>query len=731
MPRSAQYSILIAVALTAACLLCFGRLAIHPTDILVGPQSGGANDLTGYFQPLRVYQLEMWRRYGELPEWDVNLQMGRPTAGNPQASLYYPPNWIYFLTGTERLASWMMVLHHLFAGWGMYLLCRRLKFARPAALLGGVTYVAAPYLVAQTAEGHYPQICVAAWIPWAMLCFERLRLGKRYSMPLMAAVLALAFFCGHVQEVYYLVVVLSAFWIVDLIRQPQDALPRKSLAIHWIGAGALMAGLVAIELGPIWTTSQQTTRQQGERTADVVGGANFENLMQLINPYALGGPVEMLQRKGLYWETLLYVGVVPLLLAVVGVALGWKRYGVLRYGILFLTALLFALGSSTPFYWLLHNFFPGMSTFREPARIMFVASAAVAVVAAGGAHCLLELLQRKLPKAGAIACVGVLCAVVAIELTAHAWNITRTIASDGLRTESELTERFTDSAGKYRVWIDQDLLSDEEAWQHNVAKVRGYDPFTLVRHGAMLQAAIAGERKLQGTEASGFVTDPDLGYRANVMSLIGVRYIAIRQEEGSDPNNIPANWKLLQRGQIPPRVRLRGSSGEDIPYALYENPDALPRAFVVGQTISAERGQQVIEQLQNLDPQHQVILDQDPLPPGDRAVFTPATIVEYSPSRVIIETETEAPGILVLGDTFAAGWKANVNGKPAPILPANIGLRGIPLAAGKHRVELSFTPPMWKASAIMSLLAIAMCIYAAVKTQMNLLNPRSDPPAEE
>ena len=121
-----------------------------------------------------------------------------------------------------------------------------------------------------------------------------------------------------------------------------------------------------------------------------------------------------------------------------------------------------------------------------------------------------------------------------------------------------MTERFADSAKDYRVWIDQDLLSDEEAWRHNIAKVRGYDPFTLVRHGAMLQAAIAGERQLLGTEASGFVTDPNLGYRANVMSLMGVHYIVVREEEGNDPENITTNWKLIERGQISHRVSLRG-----------------------------------------------------------------------------------------------------------------------------------------------------------------------------
>lgn len=715
--------IVVGVVLTAACALCFGRLVIHPTDTLVGPQRGGANDLTEYFQPLRVYQLETWRRYGQLPAWDFNLQLGRPMIGNPQTSLYYPPNWLYFLVGTEHIASWLMVLHHLLAGWGMYLLCRRYKLAWQAALLGGVAYLAAPYFVAHTAEGHYPQICVAAWIPWALLCFERLRLGKRLSVPLMAGVLALAFFCGHAQEVYYLVLVLTGFWVVDLIRQPPGVLPRGDFTVRWIGVGLLTAGIVAIDFLPIWMTAKQTTRGQAALSAVAVGGASWQNLQQLACPLALGKPEKMLQQNQYYWETLISFGAAPLVLACLGIILGWRAYPTRRYAVLLLVAIVFALGSTTPLYTVLHIFVPGMSTFRLPSRIMFIASAAAAVLAAVGLHHLLIRLRRS-EFAARLAPMTALIAIALViaELSGYGIVVTRTIAAGELRERSQLTARLADSAASYRVLIDQSLLSDEEAWRHNIARVRGYDPFQLEALPTMLMAMI-GNRDYFVEEVPGYNTQPQLRYANGPLALFGARYAAVPNQDTIDS----PTWSLVERGQMPPRVRLRGAShnfDEVTAYSLYENKDILPRAFVLGHTEKPVDGIRVIGQLSRMNPREKLLIEEDRLPAGERQDFAPATIVEYTPSRVVVDAELDFPGYLILTDMYAAGWTATVDGQAANIVPVNIGFRGVPLSAGKRRVKFTFTPPLWRFGALASCLSLLVCVLLVVGSIRTRVEPR-------
>lgn len=758
---------LVAAVLVLSCAACFARLVMHPGDVLVGPQRGGANDLTDYFQPQTAYKIAAWRRFGRVPSWDPYLQLGRPITGNPQASLYYPPTRLPLLLGTVRVMSWIMVAHHLLAGWGMYLLCRRFEFAWPAALLGGVAFMAAPPVVAHTAEGHYTMTCAAAWIPWAMLCYERLRRRRPGGVPLLAIALALAFFCGHAQTVYYLVVALSAFVIIDLLRSLFAAGEPARLLLGWVFAGVLTAGLVAIDFLPIWITSKQTSRVQTGLSAEHAGGMGAQpaNLWQLADPFSLGTPGDMEIAQN-YWETLLYVGVVPLACAVFGLLLGWKKHPMGRYAALLIVATLFSLGGGTPLYPLLHEHLPGVATFRVPSRAMLLASAAVSVLAAGGVDRLLVHAAQIGKKGriawliGLVALLGVaaaayyaaryraelndvwpdslawqsldktflpfylmataaallaifacrrrapwaallLVALVTLELGQHSYAITRTLVGSSLRTESELTAFFENSGDQYRVLVDHSLLGDEEAYRHGIAKVRGYEPFLLVRYVAVLQSAL-GEREFLPREAPGFETHPDLSYALGPLRLMGVRYAIV---PGADEIDRPG-WTLFKQGELaPPRVLRGGPQEPRLEFSIYELAEPLPRAFVLGQAESERTPRELIDQLAGIEPRETLIVPPGTAQSDEEQAFAPATIAAYSPSSVTVDAELSAPGYLVLTDMVAAGWKATVDGQPAPIVPVDVGFRGVKLPAGNHRVEMTFSPPLWQAGMIMSVLA--------------------------
>ncbi len=48
--------------------------------------------------------------------------------------------------------------------------------------------------------------------------------------------------------------------------------------------------------------------------------------------------------------------------------------------------------------------------------------------------------------------------------------------------------------------------------------------------------------------------------------------------------------------------------------------------------------------------------------------------------------------MVVLADAFDPGWKGLVDGKPVPVLPANVAFRGVPVPAGRHVVEMRYRP---------------------------------------
>lgn len=129
---------------------------------------------------------------------------------------------------------------------------------------------------------------------------------------------------------------------------------------------------------------------------------------------------------------------------------------------------------------------------------------------------------------------------------------------------------------------------------------------------------------------------------------------------------------------------------------IYENLDVLPRAYLVHEVMAASAGQAV------------ELVAAGGFSAADRAVVeglepfrtTPnpgdgATILDYSPERVVIESNSVERAFLVLSDGDDPGWQATVDGAPVPIYRTNVLLRGVEVPAGRHVVEFVYRPVQW------------------------------------
>ncbi|MCA9067739.1 MAG: hypothetical protein KDA84_02370 [Planctomycetaceae bacterium] len=320
-----RQNLIAGIVLGTFALIVATPLLRHPHGLLVGPQFDGRNDLTSIFLVFRTWPRQALETHGQLPLWNPFFLSGTPWFGNPQSGMLYPPNWIFFLGGGAWLASWMLIGHLWWGGLGVYFVVRRMDWNWGAGVLGGCAYLAAPFLIAQTGEGHYNQICVAAWIPWAFFVFEGFRKGSRYAVPSLALVMALMFFSGHVQECYYLafLLTLSVVWAVCIPHEhPTSPGYRKRLLGSWFGAGAITVGLVAVESLPQFLNSKQSVRSEGlslEQSGTISLGA--DNFRQLLDPFALGGPENYHGAGQFFWETFFHFGYTILALALLGLVL--------------------------------------------------------------------------------------------------------------------------------------------------------------------------------------------------------------------------------------------------------------------------------------------------------------------------------------------------------------------------------------------------------------------------
>jgi uncharacterized membrane protein YfhO len=89
-----------------------------------------------------------------------------------------------------------------------------------------------------------------------------------------------------------------------------------------------------------------------------------------------------------------------------------------------------------------------------------------------------------------------------------------------------------------------------------------------------------------------------------------------------------------------------------------------------------------------------------------------ARVLAYEPDRITLAANATAPGLLVISEVYAPGWRAFVDGRETPVLPTDHALRGVPLPAGEHTVELRYEPLSLRAGLIVTGVALAALLIA-------------------
>gem|GEM_PF-2560574 len=159
---------------------------------------------------------------------------------------------------------------------------------------------------------------------------------------------------------------------------------------------------------------------------------------------------------------------------------------------------------------------------------------------------------------------------------------------------------------------------------------------------------------------------------------------------------------------------------EDDKVALYENLEALPRAYVVfSSTVVAPDLQAAKDALLSSanDPRRSVVLSGGGTSisgPDLDLSASPITWVMDAPEQIELDVDLPAPGYLVLADNYASGWEAAVDGQPTPILRANVTFRAVAVPQGRHTISFYYRPPIFLIGAIMSGLSAAIIFVIAL-----------------
>lgn len=348
-------------------------------------------DLGDFYWPTMLTAFAALRR-GEWPLWTPNMFGGFPLYADGSLGTLFPLNWVLLLSP----ATMMLIPfgRTLLAGLGMYTFLRLMRFGPLGATVGGLVFALNGFSVS-----HFSHIDLnngTAMLPYTLIAAEKSlsAVGWRHKGRwLLAAGVAhaLAWVSLHPMAPLMILPVYAAWVVYRGLQGYGGGKGWRLGGLPWTLAALtlpiiLALGLAAAQVVPMYELGDLSPRQ----TAGARFNASFSlpphNLIGLVWPTFFhsspGGP-----QWGLWnLETLVYLGTLPFVLALVAVVTRPAGRHVLFMVILAVLALWTAFAIYAPLSpqpWLYS--LPGYNVLRTPARFFYLAGFAGAYLAAVGA----------------------------------------------------------------------------------------------------------------------------------------------------------------------------------------------------------------------------------------------------------------------------------------------------------------------------------------------------------
>ena len=319
--------------------------------------------------------------------WDLLLFAGFPMMADPQVMTWYPP---------ATLLSWLpngwnifMLLGYVAASCFTYGYVYSLSNSRLAATFSGTAFGLGGFMIAHL--GHAVIIHSTAWIPLIIWSLEMLR-RRRSARWFVAGSVAMALSCMAGQsQIFVYGLVLSAFYLVVAgWSAPVGRWRYYSVTLAMLVAGIALS---AVQLLPTAELIGQGMRVSYSFEDFVSHALPPRQSLTMIFPLVFGGIPESgaIPYFGGVNQTELtgYAGLLPLLLATVGVVATRRKSLSVFWPCVALIAFLLAMGDGTPLARLVYHV-PIISQVRAPARHFLELTFAVSVLSGLGVAALVN-----------------------------------------------------------------------------------------------------------------------------------------------------------------------------------------------------------------------------------------------------------------------------------------------------------------------------------------------------
>jgi Bacterial membrane protein YfhO len=642
----------------AAIAILVAILTILFSDILLFGRCLATRDLSAAAFPQRRIVETSWRA-GAVPHWTHLIAGGQPVAANPGFQTFYPIRLLTLLIPSAHLGFHLEILLHFYlAAIGLFVLLRSMNVTRRSSLAAALALALGGLLPSLS---NLPLLLSVAWLPWILFYARRFyatRDLRHFAVTsLLLGVLLLA---GEPSVILQAGALVVAFAFYD--RRPDTR--TLALAVLICVVASLVA---AVQIAP---------------ALDFDRGRNPGFTYGEVTKWSLH-PLRLIE---LVWAPAVDPGrfvfsFYPGLLIGIAIVYGFvTRVRTWRFTAVVATlSLLAALGSYGPVFPLLYRL--GIRGVRYPEKF-FLAGWLVLVIFA--AIALDELARRFRP----LSIAAIVAVVMLVDLVPRLPGVMKREAP-GYYDPPPIARSLAPSA----------RIFNDAAWQWV------YDP-RLSRTSLEAMRTIARNAMFEQRPAA-FGIQSVLEDDVNRTHLPHTAQFAdafwrIRRQAIDK-----RDWLLSLAGvtdvlvATPEKLKDARSEFEIEPVAAI--PQGNTRYSFAREILTARSGDELVAAVLNRT-----------TPPGIGAGGRVVDALE-GPNFVQLQVEASGDGLLVLAITRHEYWRATIDGRDVPILPANLAFQAVRVPAGRHRVVMRYRNPVVVWSGAVSLIAAAALIWFAAR----------------
>jgi hypothetical protein len=715
-------------------------------------------DFSVTFYPLRAFAAREMAA-GRWPFWNPYIY-----EGSFVLPMLYPLDVLHVLLPGPVAASWLLTLHLPLAAVGAFAVARELRADVAGGFAAGVVYSLGG--LALSSLNLYLFLQALAWAPWVVLTLRRAAIRGGRSLVGGGAVLAVALSTLALEFVGQ-AVVLGV--VLGLVESPSLQTARRLLFAIALGAG--LAGIpLAVTAGLLSESVRGAGFAPDVALGNAVPLVGLVQVLVPNLFGSLASPVEAwwggaFFSKGLPYFLSLYLGPVALSLAWVGLPASAPRPRLVLIGLAAI-GLWYALGAAGGLAPLLQRL-PFFASLRFPSKALLLPHLVVALLAGLGATRLGAGRDwSRFAVASAVA--GAAAFVVALLVGTGGPRLAAWAGIEAVRFPPVASAMAGDAlrvgalAGAVLA-VALVVARGRASAGPGLALVLALLVFDLARAGAGMNpqtassfyAALPEMKALWSADGRVFSYGLDhspafRAYLARGGPNLGLASFYVNRQILGPYNNVldetetpeatdltsfvprprelgPEDYDPAKAGALVPFLR-NASVSRVLSLDPLEHPDLLPlppvpvvpgvtvhgyevrgpwpRAMLACRVVQASSAEDAGRRpyVEGFDPSRDVALET----PAEASCREGAAALEsFVPGDERYRVTADGPGLLVTRYSFAHGWRASVDGRPAPVVRANGKHRAVSVPAGTHEVRLRYEPPGLHAGMALTALAVA------------------------